>query len=178
MTVSAHGTCGGASSPQSKRLSTTTALGTYAALLRRSLTSGSPRRCSSTTWPNTSGRQVTWPSIARAQGSSSSLSTLYRRPSAGSHGPNARTPYLCPARSSGSVADLEEADLDLVRVSGEDGEVHAIGRHCCAVRGREIAVGAHGNQRRQSLCWAHDRSDFAAELPAPAQRAPSSRTRA
>ena len=30
---------------------------------------------------------------------------------------------------SGPVAGLEEADLDLVRVSGKDGEVHAIGCH-------------------------------------------------
>jgi hypothetical protein len=52
---------------------------------------------------------------------------------------------------SGRVTGLEETDLDLVRVSGKDGEFHSIGRHGGPVPGREIAGGAHGNKRRQWL---------------------------
>ena len=52
---------------------------------------------------------------------------------------------------SGRVPDLEEADLDLVRMPGEDREVNAIGSHRGAVWGREVAGGAHGTKRRQSL---------------------------
>ena len=52
---------------------------------------------------------------------------------------------------SARVTGLEETDLDLVRVSGKDGEIHTIGRHGGSVLRREIAGGAHGHQRRQSL---------------------------
>src|SRR5680860_320783 len=50
---------------------------------------------------------------------------------------------------SGRVAGLEQTDLDLVRVSGKDSEVHTIGRHAGSVLWREIAGGAHGNKGKQ-----------------------------
>ena len=72
-TVSCHGVPGGRSFPQSKYGFTTTERGTKGALSALFGFSGSAGP-----WPYTAGSQRTWPSIALAYGSSSSLAGLQR----------------------------------------------------------------------------------------------------
>src|SRR5665213_2197172 len=84
---------GGQSSPQSKCPSTTTLLGTKSASSLSHIFSASPE---ATSYGMIGPFLSTFPEIAFAYGSTSSLFALNRSPFSGSHGPFTRYPYRCP----------------------------------------------------------------------------------